>query len=687
MTVQVCEQPGGGPSSWVNAGDGPDGLCTTHTCDSGASGPTCRAAECMPGTKQCRDPHTIETCTDNHVWSTLLCAAVPGLTPPVSCVQGTCLDACTAADQQQSYAGCEYWGGAQDNPLDRMWRGQTASGQGVADSDFAFVVANTTTISATVKVYRMIAGREVLAKTTTVAGMNDATRGLAVIKLPWQSLGTSDPHQPNPDVAVTGIAPYAYHLLSNRPLTVYQFNPLANGRWTSQACNPMGFGIECTDQVDWQYQRTCDPPPGDPTPRCHYYTYSNDASLLLPAHSLGTSHMVIAPDHLARVHDVGETPYQDFGSHIYVIATHDNTMVQVQSTAVTTAGMMIPALGQGATYSFMLNKYDVLQLETDNLGANYTSCVHDPYFLGSGGTAADGAPFMCHVANDLTGSVVTSDQPIAVFGGSACNIVPFSHAACDHLEEQIFPSPTWGKRFIAQQMHSYRYGDGTFAPPDKMAADKYKIVAGCPSMTCPQGTLIHLSTTPTVGGVITSHCSSGSLLTNDCRLLGGQWVEFESKANFVVDADGPIAVAQFESGEDATISEDPTQPFNLSFHAAEGDPDMILLPPVEQWKGNYTLLSAPGFKDNYLGIVIDMSNTSGVKVDGVQVSNLSQIPGTNYFAANVSVSNGTHLVQAMTGTSTVGPYAGVIVYGYDQYCSYGYTGGLDLHPINPIKPK
>jgi hypothetical protein len=29
---------------------------------------------------------------------------------------------------------------------------------------------------------------------------------------------------------------------------------------------------------------------------------------------------------------------------------------------------------------------------------------------------------------------------------------------------------------------------------------------------------------------------------------------------------------------------------------------------------------------------------------------------------------------------------GAIVYGYDQYVSYGYTGGLDLEEINSENP-
>ncbi len=56
-----------------------------------------------------------------------------------------------------------------------------------------------------------------------------------------------------------------------------------------------------------------------------------------------------------------------------------------------------------------------------------------------------------------------------------------------------------------------------------------------------------------------------------------------------------------------------------------------------------------------------------------------------YFAL---VGSGTYSVyrhritKAGAHTITSSEPAGVIVYGYDQYVSYGYTGGLDLAKIN-----
>jgi hypothetical protein len=659
-------------------GDGPSGACATEVCVQGANGPECKQPECGTGETRCVDASTRQVCSSLGVWMSESCAMASGSI----CQGGQCLDECAIAAQKLSYAGCEYWSAIQDNAVDRIFRGMTASGQGMMDSDFAFVVANSSTFAATVDVYRFLNGAEVMVKSATVSGKDASDRGLRVINVPWQSLGASNTQTPN--IATTGILRYGYHLKSNRPIVVYQFNPLPAGKWWNRPCNPMNFGIECTDQVDWHFPPKCDTPPGGTQPMCHYFAYSNDASLLIPAHSLGTSHVIVTPDHLARTNDRTLPPTDAFSTDLTVVGTTDHTMVQVRSTAVTMNGTNVPAIGKGQTQTFMLNSYDVLQIASDSMGAQYSGCAHDPFF-GPG----NGPPLVCYVDNDLTGSLVTADQPIAVFAGAAATIIPNYHAAADHVEEQIFPNATWGKRFIAVKTNPVHYGNGMLAPYSKMSADRYKIVASCPPRTCSSGTLITLSRTPTQSAVLLgqNRCSSGNLLTNDCRLMGGQWVELASKDSFVIEADQPIAVAQFISSLEDTLVYDPMDPFDSLSRPSEGDPAMIMLPPEEQWRSSYQLLAAPGFTSNYLALVMDQSTAASVDVDGVRVTGFMAIAGTNYAVANVPVANGGHSIRVHPVWNNQPGTAGVTVYGYDYYTAYGYTGGLDLHPINPIDPK
>jgi hypothetical protein len=263
-----------------------------------------------------------------------------------------------------------------------------------------------------------------------------------------------------------------------------------------------------------------------------------------------------------------------------------------------------------------------------------------------------------------------------MFGGSACTLRGPVDAACDHVEEQLFPFVTWGKSFVASRTAPLRLSDNTFATAGNAGPDYYKIVAGCPDSACPTGTLLTLSTPPAVADVMTGGgCEPGtSINANNCRLRGGRFIEFRSKASFKITADQPIQVSQTFAGQEATTGT--TRP-------VQGDPSQVLLPPVEQWRSTYTVLTAPGTRDNYLGIVVDDSRVQEVRVDGVVVASpWTTLFSTTFKVTNVPVQVGGHTIQVVARPNqTQVPGAGVTVYGFDQYVSYGYTGGLDLTTI------
>ena len=50
---------------------------------------------------------------------------------------------------------------------------------------------------------------------------------------------------------------------------------------------------------------------------------------------------------------------------------------------------------------------------------------------------------------DLSGTQVTSDQPISVISGHQCGTVPANTGLCNQLLEQIPPTLTWGKVFMS----------------------------------------------------------------------------------------------------------------------------------------------------------------------------------------------------------------------------------------------
>jgi len=653
---------------WVNTGDAFDGTCVTRQCNVVNGTAACVPAECFPGTSQCKSSSVQQACSQQGKWQDSACSTQANMGPLAECLGGVCVDECADAAALKSYFGCEYWSAVQDNAIGSFFTGVGGGvRQGTSPSLFAFVAANRSAQSATLTVTRWLNGAEQVAATVTVPPRTDPqTRGLAVVYVPWQSIGAYNASS----ASSTGKERFGYRVNSSRPVALYQFNPLDSVKAGNVACNAAEGATDnkCTEDATTGVCRTV-----NGSKRCHYYTYSNDASLLLPLHILGTSYVAVAPSHVKSRSPKffgGWNEYNVYNTHLTVVATADNTQVTLASRAklVSGGGVSVPAKGGQQVY--VLNRYDVLQVATDN--DTNIQCAADPGDIW-------GSDELCRVNNDLSGSLVTSSAPVAVFGGSGCNFVPYSTYACDHLEEQVFPFSSWGKSFVATRSHPLRVSDTAFASAGNAAPDYYKLVASCPASQCPAGTTVLLSDAASQYTVLPpgsgNGCIAGTALGNaaaPCRLMGGSFVEFSTKSSFTVETDQPVAVAQFFAGQDATGG---------SPAPVQGDPSMILLPPAEQWRSSYTVLAAPGIRDNYLGLAIDDSKVQEVRVDGVPVTGFTQVGTTTFKVLNAPVSVGTHTVDVVARPGEPASGAGVTVYGFDAYVSYGYAGGLDLKSI------
>lgn len=158
-------------------------------------------------------------------------------------------------------------------------------------------------------------------------------------------------------------------------------------------------------------------------------------------------------------------------------------------------------------------------------------------------------------AGDLTGSLVTSDLPVPVFGGHQCANVPTGYAYCDHIVEQLAPASRWGRQFVT-------------APLSGRTQDTYRVLADAPDT--------HVTITSSAGAV-------------DVTLGAGEFHEFLSGRPQTISADKPVTVAQDSNGStfDNTIS----------------DPFMVIVPPFEQYFTSYVVATpAQGFRDNYINV-------------------------------------------------------------------------------------
>lgn len=377
--------------------------------------------------------------------------------------------------------------------------------------------------------------------------------------------------------------------------------------------------------------------------------FSNDASLLLPSNLLGREYIVMTR----------EQTFDVLRGYLTVVAiSAGETKVSIDLTAPTEAGLINPGAPDeapirhyeaGESAFFTLKQFDVLNIETDRPGADLTGSLirSDRRIAVFGGSEAANAPntARCINVDPNTGEGVCEwDESKSCQDLMDCVAAGFNTCCADHLEQQLFPISTWGTQYVAAKSFD-RGGE----------RDIWRIVAAQDNT---QVVLI-----PQQAGI------SIPVLNR------GEWFEFESHNNFEIHSseNKPIMVGQFLAAQDAP---DPNvggiaQPDD----AGIGDPAFMLAIPVEQYRESFVVLVPGEYDLNYCNVVAPTGAT--VEVDGVLVdpAYFDPIGSGTYSVYRELLDPGTH-------TITSSEPAGVIVYGWDDYVSYGYTGGLSLQELN-----
>jgi hypothetical protein len=144
----------------------------------------------------------------------------------------------------------------------------------------------------------------------------------------------------------------------------------------------------------------------------------------------------------------------------------------------------------------------------------------------------------------------------------------------------------------------------------------------------------------------------------------GSFVEIQnSTASFLIEADQKILVAQYMEGQDAG--------------GGVGDPAMALAVPVEQFRSEYLFHAPTNYDSNYVDVTAPMGTT--VMLDGAPLA-FTPIGNTGFGFSRVYPLNpgpgidGNHSIFGTQGF-------GITVYGYGQFTSYWYPGGLNLTSI------
>jgi hypothetical protein len=505
------------------------------------------------------------------------------------CAAGECQDIsqeCADAINEKSYIGCDYWGVT------------LANGVNSTNFHYAIAVANRGEQDAHVTVEDGAAiTKSYVVPANDIIVIEDLGWKFK-IKQPRQIVGTATVW------ATRRATSSAFHVTSDLPVTVYQFSPL-NYCWG-----------ECTDiETD--------------------FSYTNDASMLLPSHVYRDEYIVLSRPTLKVIDNWNGVTVVNPGLFAVVGVGDEEATIEVEVHAHTFASDNLsneeyPAYAPGDTFTTTIKPHEVLQV----LATSDTGCPNQM-------ECGNGYQYCCDqpIEYDLTGSVIrVLDGPNpAVFGGTDCSFVPWNKFACDHIEQQMFPLETWGTRYLCAHHQTQAEGEPTF----------WRVMSGSDENEIE---FIPTSVFPNVS------------------LNKGDYIEFEALEDFEVVGQGRVAVARFMVGQNYTS--DLTPPEN-------GDPAMSLEVPVEQYREDYTFLAPTTYVHNYLTIV----HETGVfpVLDGAPVtsysSSITYAINDDFHKTEMEIDGGIHYIESDS------PFA-IQVYGVGRYTSYMYPGGLDLAKVD-----
>ncbi|MBX3181860.1 MAG: IgGFc-binding protein [Polyangiaceae bacterium] len=576
-----------------------------------------RCTACLPGGTRCTDNQVVQ-CNDAGEVESVISECDPS-SGRVACRSGACVDLCEEARRSRSNVGCEYWAVDLDNAM-------IDDTSNAAAQQFAVVVSNPQPdLMAHVVIEQDDAEPGSLTpQIQRVASAEIPPMSLRVFKLGPREVDGSPPGEYNTGTH-TALTRAAYRVTSQVPVIAYQFNPLENVN-----------------------------------------VFSNDASLLKPveaipgASTLTPAYVVLGwPQTIASTEDPNTNfnPRNptDLRAFVTIVGTRPDTQVRVHPKTRVLGAPGVPETRPGEALDLVLQPFDVLNLETDDFNA------------------------------DLTGSLIEATHPVVVFSGSEASDAPFfstlaSRRCCaDHLEEQLDPIRTAGKRFIApvaasrtRALDAAGASIGIISEPDY-----FRVIAVSPR-----------------GARVRTTLPGREAITLPER---GSFVDLTAEAHFLVESDEPVMLGNVSPSQMAA---------GVPRSLPGGDPSFLIIPPIEQFRARYVFLTPDKYAFDFIRVIAPRG--ARVLLDGSDIEgnpNCERAPGDGLSVAERGGEPAFYVHTCQLSFPVVNPAldapdnlsegrqndgvhridsdraVGVLVDGFDAFVSYAYAAGTDLRDI------
>jgi hypothetical protein len=338
-------------------------------------------------------------------------------------------------------------------------------------------------------------------------------------------------------------------------------------------------------------------------------SYITSATLLLPTSAWDTNYVGATTDHVTSMMGAPRP------SGITIVAQQDGTDVTLLPTQAIAPRGPVTATAANTSVTYTLNRGELLHLMQ---------------------------------VDDLTGTPLQSNHPVAVWGQHYCMNIPTAVQACDPGHQQIPPVRALGTEYVAVRYRS-RSGAEEQVP--------WRLV-----------------------GMV-----DGTALTFDPPVAGapstldqGQLATFNHTGPFVVrsqDEDHPFYAAAHMTGGET--------------FGSSGDPETVNLVPPAQWLDEYIFFADPTYGNSNLVVVrkqgpsgfADVTLDCAGPITGWQPVGEFEYTRVDLQANGAPVGgcdNGRHVMESPV------PF-GITVWGFDEYVSYAYPAGASVKPINTVE--
>ncbi len=328
-------------------------------------------------------------------------------------------------------------------------------------------------------------------------------------------------------------------------------------------------------------------------------SYLPSAQLLMPVSAWGDNFVVAQPP---------ASPSGSYQAHwLHILAAVDNTEVSIVPTLALPLGVNVPAAPANAVSKFTLNAGEFIQWQN---------------------------------THDISGSVVSSTQPVAVVGGQlelCWGTKTSGSGGCDSAHQLV--------------------------PPVRALGDEYAI-APIPSRL---STKVEESISYRIVGAV-----DGTTLTFDPPVAAAPQSTMLGKVD-TFETTGPFTVK----------SQDNAHPFYVAQiiggAGGVGDEEYVNVLPPAQFLNRYIFFADPSYTTTQL-VIIRVKGPKGFA--DVTVAGVGKVTGWKSFGASYEYAS----VSTATGpeSATSDSPFGVVVWGFASYASYAYPAGGNAAGINQV---